>query len=338
MGVPQGSILSPIAFTIYLEQATKELRNYVKENNGEIILYADDMLMIDKTKIVKLMSIVDKMESIWNLKVNWPKSDYLLIGKGSNKEMILGIGNKVKELKYLGITLAKGVKRSTKNSLNKLVKERTRFYQRRIYNRLNKATKLGLQWFEISNICYKTLTDWKLGLIKDNDIDNAFTKIIRCKTSIPKYASKEEVLALVDITPLKLLKRIVMKDKKPNLKKKDWWSLIMNKLPAYTLLEAWKDHLWKIKEEGKILGKSEMETKLLRIRDKIVWNWWNIDLKGKSLKDSMKHITTKYLDRKPTIARKKILKKIRKRIKLIHRTLVTNIMNKEQTSIERSSC
>ena len=86
------------------------------------------------------------------MKINWNRSDYMLLGKNSRKENIVGIGNKVKETKYLGIMLTKGIMKSAKSRLNKMVRERLKYYQRKIYNKLDKSTRIGLQWFEALNL------------------------------------------------------------------------------------------------------------------------------------------------------------------------------------------
>jgi len=46
-----------------LEHASKALRKFIKEIGGEIIMYADDMLlMFEKKRINELKKIVERME------------------------------------------------------------------------------------------------------------------------------------------------------------------------------------------------------------------------------------------------------------------------------------
>ena len=51
MGLPQGSILSPVLFNVYLEEAlgtTSKLREMV--NRGDLLAFADDMLILTNSK------------------------------------------------------------------------------------------------------------------------------------------------------------------------------------------------------------------------------------------------------------------------------------------------
>jgi len=202
------------------------------------------------------------MEREWNMVINWNKSDYMIIGKGNKKITISGIGEKKRELKYFGVILSKNIKRSAKKRLSTVIKERIKFFQRRLYFRLDRGSRTGIQWFETTNICFKAYSDWRLGFLSDTDIDNALAKILRFKTTMPKYANTEEVLTLIDIKPSSILKQISTKTTSKNKLRKNRWFSILSKIPSNMLIDTWKDRLWRCKEAGKIISKSEMRNNM----------------------------------------------------------------------------
>ena len=142
---PQGSILSPVVFALYLEYAIRDIRTFIREKKGELIQYADDtLIMVHIAQVDKLKQLVKKMEDQWDMRINWLKSDCFLLGKGTKKKLIQGIGNKVTELKYLGIILSKNIFKSAKSRLRKLIKERTTKYQKRIYATLDQSSRIRM--------------------------------------------------------------------------------------------------------------------------------------------------------------------------------------------------
>jgi len=151
--------------------------------------------------------------------------------------------------------------------LNLYAKERITNYQRRIYRNLDKSTRLGVFWFEVSKLLFKSFADWKLNWITSEQIDTIFTKIIRAKSSIPKYASKEEALTLMNIKPSDILTQIgTLKIRKLKLKKLIWPRLLQ-KLPTHVLLDSWKNNLWQVKHQGKIIKKEQMISLLNEQKD-----------------------------------------------------------------------
>jgi hypothetical protein len=50
MGLPQGSILSPVLFNVYLEEAiTKSKKLDEVRSRGDLIAFADDMLVMSNS-------------------------------------------------------------------------------------------------------------------------------------------------------------------------------------------------------------------------------------------------------------------------------------------------
>ena len=50
MGLPQGSILSPVLFNVYLEEALKSSRKLEElRKRGDLLAFADDMLVLSNS-------------------------------------------------------------------------------------------------------------------------------------------------------------------------------------------------------------------------------------------------------------------------------------------------
>ncbi|GFS05961.1 hypothetical protein ElyMa_001212600 [Elysia marginata] len=86
VGTPQGDSLSPVLFTIYLENALREIRTTIPEPNSSFgreipseIAYADDVDFIghDYANIAKIQETLEKHQ----LKVNTDKTEFTLLSK-----------------------------------------------------------------------------------------------------------------------------------------------------------------------------------------------------------------------------------------------------------------
>lgn len=80
MGLPQGSILSPVLFNVYLEEAIKsswKLEDVRKR--GDLLAFADDMLVMSNSKneAELIINELANLEKAWNLKLNKKKSEIL---------------------------------------------------------------------------------------------------------------------------------------------------------------------------------------------------------------------------------------------------------------------
>jgi hypothetical protein len=102
MGLPQGSVLSPVLFNVYLEEAIKSSRKLEEvRRRGDLLAFADDMLVMTNSK-PELEEIVNEFASLqvkWNLKLNKKKSEILTEGEGGE----IGGVRCVNSVKYLGI-------------------------------------------------------------------------------------------------------------------------------------------------------------------------------------------------------------------------------------------
>jgi len=102
MGLPQGSVLSPVLFNVYLEEALKSsLKLEEVRKRGDLLAFADDMLVMtnNQSELTMIIDELGKLQQQWNLRLNKKKSEIL------TKEDIQEVnGIKcVKTVKYLGV-------------------------------------------------------------------------------------------------------------------------------------------------------------------------------------------------------------------------------------------
>ena len=102
MGLPQGSILSPVLFNVYLEEALKTSQKLEEvRRRGDLLAFADDMLVMtdNQNELAMIIDELTKLEQQWNLRLNKKKSEIL------TKEKVQEVGGVrcVKVVKYLGV-------------------------------------------------------------------------------------------------------------------------------------------------------------------------------------------------------------------------------------------
>ena len=124
MGLPQGSILSPVLFNVYLEEALKSSRKLEDlRRRGDLLAFADDMLVMSNSQH-EIELIVEELTALnqnCNLRLNKKKSEIL------TKEDLPEIGGVkcVKVVKYLGVRVAvdkKEQNRVTREQIDKNIK------------------------------------------------------------------------------------------------------------------------------------------------------------------------------------------------------------------------
>ena len=102
MGLPQGSILSPVLFIVYLKEALNS-SNKMEEvrKRGDLFAFADDMLVMSNSRqeIEMIIGELAALQQRWNLRLNKKKSEILT---GEKLEEVAGI-RYTKTVKYLGV-------------------------------------------------------------------------------------------------------------------------------------------------------------------------------------------------------------------------------------------
>ena len=114
-GVPQGSVLGPLMFIIYLQDLINTINLHCK--NTTVYAFADDLkiLSTDPNDLQQALDIVSRWTEDWNLLLNRDKSEHLTIRNKVTTNFY--IGNqcipKVKHVRDLGVTISQDLKWST---------------------------------------------------------------------------------------------------------------------------------------------------------------------------------------------------------------------------------
>ena len=73
MGLPQGSVLSPVLFNVCLEEALKSsLKLEEVRKRGDLLAFADDMLVMtnNQSELTMIIDELGKLQQQWNLRLN----------------------------------------------------------------------------------------------------------------------------------------------------------------------------------------------------------------------------------------------------------------------------
>ena len=80
MGLPQGLVLSPVLFNVYLEEAL-DSSNILQRmrKRGDLLAFADDMLIMSnqKSEIEEAVNGMASLQMKYNLRLNKKKSEIL---------------------------------------------------------------------------------------------------------------------------------------------------------------------------------------------------------------------------------------------------------------------
>lgn len=116
MGVQQGSLLSPLLFSLYINDIEEAISGggiKVGGSKVKLLAYADDLVMLapDPLSMQLMINDISKYVEMWNLKINLTKSKIMIFSNGgrrSSLEKWLLNGSRIEivnSYKYLGLTL-----------------------------------------------------------------------------------------------------------------------------------------------------------------------------------------------------------------------------------------
>ena len=121
MGLPQGSVLSPVLFNVYLEEAlgSSELLKKVR-SRGDLLAFADDMLIMsnEREEIERTIHELACVQMSFNLRQNKKNSEILTADRVEEIARI----RCVRIVKYLGVRVnvdAKEQRRVAKEQIHR---------------------------------------------------------------------------------------------------------------------------------------------------------------------------------------------------------------------------
>jgi hypothetical protein len=97
MGVPQGSVLGPLLFTIYI----RELGEVIRDLGIRYSIYADDVLLLIHAKPSDLPAAISQINECLNIIKQWTASNFLQLN--SNKTEFIAFGSR-DQLKKVAVT------------------------------------------------------------------------------------------------------------------------------------------------------------------------------------------------------------------------------------------
>ena len=130
-GVPQGSVLGPLLFVLYLQDLINTIN--INCHNTTTYAFVDDVKLIsdDAEDLQRALCIVDNWTSAWELTLNKGKSEHLTVREKSPQVFYIGTQSipKVKSVRDLGVTLMNDLKwnlhinkiRSKANTLSHII-------------------------------------------------------------------------------------------------------------------------------------------------------------------------------------------------------------------------
>ena len=98
-GVPQGSILGPLMFTVYVNDLPSIVHNCKPE------CYVDDSKLYISFSVNKLDSVIDQVNKDLDQICHWCCRNYLLINPEKTKVLVLGTRQRLQQLPSFSITL-----------------------------------------------------------------------------------------------------------------------------------------------------------------------------------------------------------------------------------------
>jgi hypothetical protein len=205
-GVPQGSVLGPLLFLLYVNDMPRDV-------SSDCRLYADDALLCcnvrksDGSDLQKDVSLLEKWSKTWCMPFNNKKCQHMQVGKETPDFTLFLNGEPIsttRQMKYLGVTIDCHIKWNT--HVSNVVKQATKRLGmiKRCLDGANTKTKVIAFNTVVRPILEYATQVWspsEVGLIRD--IDRVHRRAIRWAYRMRKQDSVVEVRMLESITDLK---------------------------------------------------------------------------------------------------------------------------------------
>ena len=221
VGVKQGCVLSPVLFSIFINEFTKVLKKHdigVRIHNVCVgsLFWADDIVLIanDESELNIMLSLAAEFATNWQLQFNHSKSNVLIVGQRINNTKLWKLGNKqiseVDSYKYLGIHFSRNLHDHC--HVQEVIKKGNRLisYIKSIINNLDNFDRVNY-----GNVLWRTIalpsinyacSVWFPGSQADIDkIENLQLQMARYILKAPRYTPRAALYGDLGWVPIATL-------------------------------------------------------------------------------------------------------------------------------------
>ena len=208
-GVPQGSVLGPLLFLVYIEDLIKAIGKDCTATT--VYAYADDIKLLgsDSSDLQKALDIVGRWTRQWDLQLNTNKSEHLTVREDKDNAHTFTMDNedipKVRSVRDLGIVLSEDLR--WKPYVDKIRSRSTILCHTilRSFSSSDHILLVNLFKTYVRPILEYNTCSWSPHLKSDIDsiegVQHMFTKRV-CQRSNIKFSSYSDRLSILNLESL----------------------------------------------------------------------------------------------------------------------------------------